>query len=298
VADRSVPRSLAGSALDFDPSDPAWPSCLGELDDPPPRLRVAGTLPFLDRAVAIVGTRRASADGLELAARIARELAEVGYVVISGGAEGIDAAAHRGALEGGGLGVAVLAGGLARPYPRAHAPLFERIAQSGAVISEAADEEEPRTYTFLARNRLIAALARAVVVVQAPFRSGAMSTAKHARDLGRPLLALPWAITDPLGEGCLALLDGGARLCRSSREVRSALGETLPRRRVRAPRKQHPLDPEQEAVLAALGAHPRHVDDVVRATGLPPAQVQFALMTLTLLGAVLPDDRGAYRRAG
>jgi DNA processing protein len=296
---------LARRAFDFIPSDPAWPACLGELADPPARLRVAGDLPFLDRAVAVVGTRRASPDALHVARRLGRDLAEAGFVVISGGAEGIDAAAHEGALEGGGLGIAVLAGGLARPFPRRHAPLFARIAGAGAVLSEADDDAEPRPGMFLARNRLIAALARTVVVVQAPLRSGALSTAAHARRLRRPLLAVPWSLDDARGEGGVALLgEGEARACRDAGDVIRAVTGERPRRpaaqratRAKAPpRAGSSLDSDQRAVISALGKRPSHVDELVRATGLSAARVQITLMTLTLLGLAAPDERGAFRR--
>lgn len=290
-------QDLSLRAFDFLPDDPAWPACLDELPDPPPRLRVAGHLPFLDRAVAVVGTRRASADALDLARRMGRDLARAGFVVVSGGAEGIDAAAHEGCLEGGGLGIAVLASGLARPYPRGHAGLFDRIASAGAVISEAADGDDPRAHTFLARNRLIAALARVVVVAQAPARSGALSTAAHALELGRPLFAAPWSPFDPRGEGNLALLARrDARICRDADDVIEAI--TGDRRRTRRPRRAPALrlDDDQRVIIEALRARPSHVDDLVRATGLSAARVQTTLTTLTLLGLAAPDERGGFRR--
>lgn len=294
--------ALASHGRDFVPSDPSWPACLDELSEPPARLRYAGTLPFLDRAVAIVGTRRATPDALELARVLARDLSRAGCVIVSGGAEGIDAAAHEGALEGGGLGVAVLAGGLARPYPRAHAPLFARIAENGAIVSEAGDDDAPPPHAFLARNRLIAALARAVVVVQAPFRSGALSTAAHAKALGRPLFAVPWAPADPRGEGCLALLARGeARVLRGASDLLRAMGDEPPRRAGgRRGRESEAatqgLDDEQRTILDAIGSRAAHVDDLVRATGLAAARVQTTLTTLMLLGIAISDDRGAFRR--
>lgn len=295
---RTHDLSLAASAFDFHPQDPAWPECLGELSDPPARLRVAGTLPFLDHSVAIVGTRRCTADGLAIAHRIARDLARAGLVVISGGAEGIDAAAHEGALEGDGLGIAVLAGGLARPFPRRHAPLFARIAASGALISEANDDDEPRRHLFLGRNRLIAALARAVIVVQAPLRSGALSTAAHARKLGRTLFAVPWTLDDPHGEGCVSLLAGGARACRDAGDVIEAITGERPKL-ARAKRSaREVLDDAQRTVLEALRKPASYVDDIVRATGLTAPEVQMTLTTLTLLGLASPDERGAFRRNG
>jgi DNA processing protein len=290
------PTGLAVRAVDLDPSQPSWPRALDDLEVRPTRLRVAGALPPLDRAIAIVGTRRASEDGLAIAARLAAELAAEGATVISGGAEGVDAAAHRSALEAGGPGIVVLAGGLARPYPRAHAPLFARIANHGAVISEAPDHVDPRPHAFLARNRLIAALARATVVVQAPLRSGALSTAAHARRLGRTVLAVPWALGDPRGEGCVALLADGAPACRDARDVLRAIGAPTARpRRAGALRCTRPLGEDPRAVLAALRGRPAHVDDLVSVTGLPAARVQIALTELLLLGLAAPDPSGAYR---
>lgn len=285
---------------DLLPTDPAWPACLGELSYPPERLRVAGTMPGLDRAVAIVGTRRVTRDGADIAHRLAVDLARAGCVIVSGGAEGIDAAAHRGGLEAEGPGIVVLAGGVLRPFPRAHAPLFARIAETGAVVSEIDDHEDPRAGRFLARNRLIAALARVTVVVQAPVRSGALNTACHARDLRRPVLAVPWTIDDPHGAGANGLLARGyARACRGADDVLEALTgrPSLPAVR-RRPSKSPDLEPDARAVLAVLGRRAAYVDDLVRLTGLPAARVQMTLTTLTLFGLVVPDDRGAFRRTG
>lgn len=220
--------------------------------------------------------------------------------MISGGAEGIDAAAHRGALDVGGPTVVVLAGGLGRPFPRAHAPLFREIAERGAVLSEAADDHDPRPFEFLARNRLIAALARAVVVVQAPARSGALSTAAHARRLGRPVLAVPWSLRDPRGEGCVALLASGARVCRNAHDVLAAIGivsqrESRSNPRCRSPVLRAALEPDERAVLEVIRARPAQVDEIVRALELDVSRVQVALTGLLVRGLAAPDDRFAYR---
>src|SRR5690606_22400838 len=150
----------------------------------------------LERSVAIVGTRTPDPEAAELARDLAYELGQAGCVVLSGGARGIDAAAHEGALDAGSPTVAVLATGLASAYPPTHGALFGRIANRGALLTESDDEAAPQAYRFLRRNALLAALAKVVVVVQAPIRSGALSTAAHARRLGRDLLAVPWAPFD------------------------------------------------------------------------------------------------------
>lgn len=290
-------KHLSSSAWDLSRADSVWPACLDELAKPPLKLRVAGALPYLDHAIAIVGTRRASPHGLTVAHQMAHELATAGYVVISGGAEGIDAAAHEGALACQGLSIAVLAGGLARPYPRAHTPLFERIAEHGAVLSEAEDDDEPRRHLFLARNRLIAALARAVVVVQAPLRSGALSTALHARKLGRPVLALPWAVGDVRGEGGLALLaEGQARLCRGATDIIEVVSGERPKETKRRSKPLPILDVDPTAIVDALTSEPMHVDELVARTGLPVARIRTILTTLVLMGEVGADEQGGFFR--
>jgi DNA processing protein len=271
---------------------------LDELPEPPQKLRVAGTLPFLDRAVAVVGTRRASPAGLELAGHIARELSSAGFVVISGGAEGIDAAAHEGAIAGGSSTIAVLAGGLDRLYPRMHEPLFSRIADQGAVLTEAEDHEAPRPHFFLSRNRLIAALARAVIVVQAPLRSGALSTAMHARKLGRPIFALPWSLNDVRGEGGLALLaKEHARVCLGAADVIELVSGERPKEGKKARKRRPVLDADQRLVLDALSERSMHVDELVMLTGLPVVRVQTTLMALVLMGQTYADDQGGFFRA-
>lgn len=233
-----------------------------------------------------------------IAHQMAGELATAGYVVISGGAEGIDAAAHEGALAPGGVTIAVLAGGLGRPYPRAHTPLFERIAEQGAVLSEAEDDEEPRRHLFLARNRLIAALARAVVVVQAPLRSGALSTALHARKLGRPVFALPWAVGDARGEGGLALLaQSHARLCRGAADLIEFVSGERPKEMKQLNKRREALDVDQTVILDALARESTHVDELVERTGLPVARIQTVLTTLVIMGEVGADPQGGFFRS-
>jgi len=228
---------------------PELPVGVEELADAPARLWAVGTLPRRP-AVAIVGTRRADRDALGFARRLARELAERGVGILSGGAEGVDAAARRGALEGEGLTWVVQAAPLDRPYPGKHRRLFgEILERGGGWLSETPPGSPAYPSRFLARNRIVAALADAVVVVQAPARSGALSTARRARELGRPLLATPHAPWDPRGEGCLRLLRKGARLCASADDVAEALGLG------RAPRakrtRRRPLE-DREKLKAAI----------------------------------------------
>lgn len=286
------------------PGAPGFPPAALELPDPPLQLRVVGCLPPLGRAVAIVGTRHADDEGRELAHGLAMDLASAGCIVVSGGARGIDRAAHEGALAAGAPTVAVLATGFAPPYPKRHAELFARIVEGGgALVAEVEDGTAPHPGRFLQRNRLVAALGRAVVVVQAPLRSGALSTAAHAERLHRPILGVPAAPSDPRGRGCLELLRRGATVCTRARDVLSvpAFGGSEPD--AKSPQatenleKIPDLDPDGQAVWQALGRRARHVDEVARRVGLPVGLVQRALVGLMLMGLVEERGPGRYARA-
>ncbi len=186
------------------PADPGWPTQLDDLADPPTDLwwRGAADLRLLAAtSVAIVGSRDATSYGLGVARDWAAELCAAGWCVVSGGAFGIDRAAHLGALAVGGPTIAVLAGGVDVPYPRSHAGLLAEIGLAGGLLAECAPGTTARKHLFLRRNRLIAALCRATVVVEAGLRSGALSTARHAAALCRPVLAVPGPVTSPSSAG-------------------------------------------------------------------------------------------------
>jgi DNA processing protein len=204
--------------------DPRYPRTLEDLPDPPAVLHVLGRLPSLERAVAgdsvaIVGARRATPYGLEQARALGRGLGASGIAVVSGMALGVDAAAHAGALEVDGTTLAVLAGGPERAYPATKRRLHARIVERGAVVSEMPPGTRARRWCFPARNRIIAALARATVVVEAGERSGSLITAGLAADLGRDVAAVPGLVTAPLAAGTNALIADGARLVRDPRDV-------------------------------------------------------------------------------
>ncbi|MCS7021882.1 MAG: DNA-processing protein DprA [Gemmataceae bacterium] len=198
-----------------------YPTPLLNIPTPPPLLFVKGTWEQRDmRAVAIVGTRQATPAGLRLAAQLARGLVRAGYTVVSGLARGIDAAAHQGALEGGGRTIAVLASGLGRIYPPEHDELARHIApEHGCLLSETPMQTPPQAGMFPARNRLISGLSQAVVLVEAGERSGALITAQHALEQGRELFAVPGSVDNPACAGCLALLRQGARLIRNVQDL-------------------------------------------------------------------------------
>lgn len=267
--------------------DPAYPSALAEIHDPPQTLSLLGALTGEDaRCVAIVGARRATPVGLEVAFELAAGLADAGYTIVSGLARGIDAAAHRGALEAGGRTLAVLAGGLARVYPPRHRDLARQVARSGALLSEAPPDQEPTRFSFPQRNRIVAGLAQAVVVVEAGPRSGALITAELALQEGRELFAVPGSPRAPLAQGTNNLIQDGARLVTCPEDVLEALGGV-------AHRPVHPsgaadADPAAAALRRALAEanRPLSPEALAASTGLPLARVQLALARLELEGAV------------
>ncbi|WP_423930036.1 DNA-processing protein DprA [Candidatus Palauibacter sp.] len=203
----------------------AYPAGLRDLPDPPPVLFLRGSLPSdPDRAVAVVGTRAASSYGLRTAYTLGRELGRWGWTVVSGMARGIDAAAHAGALDAGGHSTGVLGTGHDHEYPAENRELYGRMRARGLLLSEFEPGAPPTRAAFPRRNRVIAALARGVIVVEAGGKSGALNTADHALDLGREVLAVPGRIDDPGAAGCLRLLRQGAGLVAGVQDVFDALG--------------------------------------------------------------------------
>ncbi len=244
------------------PGDPEWPTQLDVLGDARPLvlwLRGSADLRFAClRSVSVVGARAATGYGQHVATEMAAALAERGWCVISGGAYGIDASAHRGALGAEGVTVAVLASGLSYGYPKGHHELFAAIAGQGVMLSEWPPDRAPSRPGFLVRNRVIAALSCGTVVVEAALRSGALSTARHARDISRPLMAVPGPVTSRQSEGCHEVIrEWGAVLVTRAQDVIenvSPAGEGLAARRRGPACSRDTLDPETTAVLEAIPA--------------------------------------------
>ena len=275
-------------------TSPDFPPLLGAIHDPPPGLFVRGTadLELLrSTSVAVVGARACSPYGAQVAKSIARELAAAGVVVVSGLARGVDAEAHRGALEAGAPTVAVLGCGIDRDYPASHRELARLIAATGLVVSEYAPGVQPAPWRFPARNRIVAGLSRATVVVEARERSGALITADLALEEGRDVLAVPGEITSALSAGSNALLRLGAIPLTRLEDVLEALG--LERAVAGAPA----VSESAQAVLDALRERAAAVDEVVATTGLEAASVATALAELELAGLVA-EGEGVYRTSG
>lgn len=267
-----------------------YPTSLRDLRDPPPQLFLRGNTGLLKgRMVAIVGSRAATPVGRRAAEQMARELSEAGLTVVSGMALGIDGAAHRGALLGSGGTVAVLGAGPDRPYPAGNREIFNTIADRGLLLSEFPPGEPARPYHFPRRNRLIAALAAAIVVVEAARRSGALITVDHALDLGREVFALPGSVENPQAEGTNALLRDGAHLVTCAGDLLETLGWSVPA----------PLSPQSELELGPstfLGRRPCSLDELVGMTGWPPARLLPHLTRLEMEGRIVRSAEGWHTR--
>jgi DNA processing protein len=284
--ERACLERLAADGYRFLPrSSPAFPPLLRAIHDPPPGLFLRGAAkPELLScpAVAIVGARACSGYGISVGRSLARDLAAAELVVVSGLARGIDAEAHRGALEADGTTVAVLGCGIDRDYPAAHAELARRVADAGLIVSEYAPGVEPAPWRFPARNRIISGLCAATVVVEARERSGALITTDLALEEGREVFAVPGEITSALSAGTNALLKLGAVPLTSASDVLSSFGIEI-----------EPAHGERSPLLELL---PATVDELVRRTGLAADEIARALVELELEGRVSACD-GVYRRA-
>lgn len=294
--EREFLRGLEAKDVRWIPrSDPGFPRRLAGIHDPPPGLFVRGSadLGLLERpTVAVVGARACSAYGTQVAFALGRELAAAGAVVVSGLARGVDAAAHRGALEAG-TTVAVLGCGIDRDYPRAHADLGRRIAEWGLILSEYPPGVEPAPWRFPARNRIVAGLSEATVVVEARARSGALITADLALDEGRDVLAVPGEITSALSAGSNGLLRLGAVPVTSTGDVLEVLG-IEPDGRQDGAGAVDDLPLAAGAVLSHVGAAAVSADELVRLTDLDASVVSAALVELELRGLVEQHD-GVFR---
>ncbi|MRX35046.1 DNA-processing protein DprA [Aminobacter sp. MDW-2] len=269
-----------------------YPQTLTRMDNPPPLLAVKGTAAVFGLPpVAIVGARNASLAGIKMARMLASELGRNGYGVISGLARGIDTAAHQGSLDTGTVGV--LAGGIDRPYPPENVGLCDEIAERGAIVSEMPFGWDPRAQDFPRRNRIVAGLSLGLVVVEAAQRSGSLISARLAGEMGRLVFAVPGSPLDPRATGSNGLLKDGAMLVTEAADVLEALAPLVGRQPFAPARLEEPpdftatpppVDGDRARVIEALGPVPVEVDELIRHTGLHPAQIFMILLELDLAG--------------
>lgn len=286
-------------------ADPSYPQSLLDIHDPPLLLYANGNLAHLAKPViSIVGARSASAGGMDNARAFARHLAEQGWCIASGLALGIDTAAHEGALLAGTAGagtIAVLGTGIDLVYPARNLDLAHRIAQGGVLISEFPLGTRALPYQFPKRNRLVAGIARGVLVVEAAKQSGSLITARLASEMGREVFAIPGSIHSPLSRGCHALIRQGAKLVESAADIREELGQArpdtaTPSAKGRPQRKKPATDAAGQQVLEALGYDPVHLDTLQERSRLDLAALTARLLELELQEIVVRLDDGRFQR--
>ena len=285
---------LGAAALTLEEAD--YPSVLKELPDAPPLLYVHGSLTTADDwAVAIVGTRKASTYGRDTAYQLAGDLANAGITVVSGLALGIDAAAHRGALDAGGRTIAVLPCGIDIVYPPEHRKLAREIASHGALLTEFPPGTPPEARNFPPRNRIISGLSLGVIVVEAPLKSGALLTADMAAEQGREVFAIPGKTTAATSQGTNRLIQDGAKLVVSIDDVLEELNLTRGTAQTRDEVQTIiPENEEERLILQYLSDEPMHIDELCRESGLPIARLSSMLTLMELKGMVRQTGNMQY----
>lgn len=280
-----------------------YPEALARIADPPPLLYVRGTIePKDELAIALVGARRCTPYGLRVADKLAAGLARVGITVVSGLARGIDAAAHRAALNAGGRTLAVVANGLSQVYPPEHADLADEVARNGAVITEFPLRQEPLAGLFPQRNRIISGLSLGVVVIEAAPRSGSLATARHAVEQDREVFAVPGPIDSLSSRGCHGLIRDGARLVETVDDILDELGPLVRevKRSADEPTVRRPLEltlnEQERKILGLLGDQGVSLDELIARTGLGASQVIATLSVLEVRRLVRRQPGGLFIR--
>jgi DNA processing protein len=276
--------------------EPDYPSALRQVEGAPPIIAIKGDASALRQpAIGIVGARNCSVSGAKFAAMLARDIGRAGYAIVSGFARGIDTAAHRASLTTG--TVAVLAGGLDKPYPPENEPLLAELdSANGVILSEMPFGWEPRAKDFPRRNRLIAGIGLGLVVIEAAARSGSLITARYAGNFGRLVFAVPGSPLDPRSEGANGLIKDGASLVTNAQDIIEAMAPVSridifsphevsePIYEDDKPMALPPSERERDLIVNALGQTPAEIDDIIRHTGLPAQSVYLVLLELDLAG--------------
>jgi DNA processing protein len=284
--DAELARAAAAGVTLLTVEDAAYPRLLRAAPAAPPLIYVRGTLGHADDwAIAVVGTRSPTSYGREVALRIAHDLAAAGATVVSGLALGVDGLAHQAALEAGGRTIAVLGSGVDLPYPGRHRRLAEQIVAQGALISDYPLGTAPAAANFPPRNRIIAGLAQATLVVEAGQTSGSLITVEFALDQGRDVFAVPGHIFSRQSAGAHRLIQAGAQLVTSAEEILAALGLDAANAQ-REARAELPADPTEARLVGLLGYTPCHADELARAAGVGAAEAAAALTMLELKGLI------------
>jgi DNA processing protein len=281
-------KAKAMGAEIITPLDDEYPAALKEIHDPPLALYVLGTLEKKDRhAIAIVGSRRSTLYGKQVADRLGYQLAQTGFTVLSGLARGIDTAAHEGCLKGEGRTIAVMGGALDKVYPPENETLARQIVKHGAVISEFAMGREPDRTTFAIRNRIVSGMSMGVVVVEAGSKSGALITADVAAEQGRTIFAVPGRIDSQASRGTHKLIKAGARLVEDVDDILQEFEFLIPPEQAQAElaltmRPEVRLDADEQAVVKALWQGPMDMDGLAREAGLSSARISAMLIGLEM----------------
>ena len=289
---REVDRARKAGVRIVTLTDPVYPALLKQIPDPPPLLYLKGSLERQAGCIAVVGSRNATAYGLQTARQLSGELARQGITVVSGMARGIDTAAHQGALAVKGRTIAVLGSGLARVYPASNRKLFERLACDGAVVSEFAMSTDPEPHNFPMRNRIISGVCLGTLVVEAGRKSGSLITARLAAEQNREVFAVPGSIRSFKSSGAHALIKQGAKLVENTTDILEEVRHRLEYPATRMPASEtqpeagNDLTPDERRLLAALSPYPLHIDDLTRSVGMESGKVASTLLQLELKGLV------------
>lgn len=275
--------------------DSVYPELLKNIHDPPEHLYVKGEIKTEDSlAFAVVGTRKFTNYGREAVEYLVPQLVAAGLTIVSGMARGIDAFAHQTAISAGGRTIAVLGSGINVVYPPENQELYEKISKNGAVISEYPLDFEPTNYSFPVRNRIISGMSLGTLVIEAGETSGALITAREALEQGREVFALPGSIFSPVSVGCLELIKSGAKLVRTAQDILEELNLEVKAKKLKA-RKVLPKSDEEKILLELLQEGPKHIDDLVRKSGLSVSTVSSVLSLMEIKGMVKNMGKMEYR---